>query len=81
MCRLKRSALFYERWVRAMKDRKIDITELFGYDPGMLSAAQHDDWFIENTEPRPGEHYKPVKEIEEMMGQFVCQWLLCQSSR
>jgi hypothetical protein len=62
-----------ERWVRAMKDRMIDITELMGNDPGMLSAAQHDDWFINNTEPRPHENYRPVKAIEEMMGQFVCQ--------
>lgn len=63
----------YERWVRAMKDRMIDITELFRYDPGMLSAAQHDDWFIGNTEPHPSTYYRPVKVIEEMMGQFVSQ--------
>lgn len=63
----------YERWVKAMKDRMIDITELFGPDPGMLSATRHDDWFIGNTEPHPGKHYRPVKVIEEMMGQFLCQ--------
>jgi hypothetical protein len=63
----------YERWVRAMKDRMIDITELFGHDPGMLSAAQHDDWFIANTEPHVGEHYSPVKTIEERMDQFICK--------
>jgi hypothetical protein len=63
----------YERWVRAMKARMINVTELFGDDPGMLSAAQHDDWFIRNTEPHPGKHYRPVKVIEEMMDQFLCQ--------
>jgi hypothetical protein len=63
----------YERWVRAMKDRMIDITELFGHDLGMLSAARHDDWFIGNTEPHPSKHYRPVKVIEEMMGQLLCQ--------
>lgn len=63
----------YERWVRAMEDRKIDITELFGYDPRMLSAARHDDWFIENTEPHPGKYYKPLKVIEEMMDRFLSQ--------
>lgn len=60
-----------ERWVKAMKDRLIDITELLGNDTGMLSAAQHDDWFIENSEPRPNRNYRPIKAIEEMMGQFV----------
>jgi hypothetical protein len=59
------------RWIRAMKDRKIDLEELLRNDPGMLSAAQHDDWFIENTEPRLSKCYKPVKGIEEMMDQFV----------
>jgi len=62
----------YEQWVRAMKDRMIDIAELFGHDPGTLSAAQDDDWFIENTEPHPSK-YRPVKVIEEMMGQFLCE--------
>ena len=56
-----------------MKDRMIDITELFGHDPDMLSAAQHDDWFIENTEPHPDKNYRPVPAIEEKMGQFVHQ--------
>lgn len=62
-----------ERWVSAMKDRMIDVTELLGSDPGMLSAAHHDDWFIENTEPRPNKNYGPVEAIEEIMGQFVRQ--------
>jgi hypothetical protein len=60
-----------KRWVRAMKDRAIDLEELLANDPGMLGAARHDDWFIENTEPRPSKNYKPVKAIEEIMGQFV----------
>jgi hypothetical protein len=55
----------------AMNDRMIDLEELLGNDPGMLGAAQHDDWFIENTEPRPSKFYRPLKAIEEMMDQFV----------
>ncbi len=62
-----------EKWISAMKDRMIDVTELLGNDPGMLSAAQHGDWFIENTEPHPDKNYRPVTAIEEMMGQFVRQ--------
>jgi D-isomer specific 2-hydroxyacid dehydrogenase, NAD binding domain len=60
-------------WVRAMKDRTIDLEELLVTNPDMLGAAQHDDWFVQNTEPRSGKHYKPVKVIEEMMDQFVHQ--------
>ena len=66
----KAQRFVYERWVKAMKDRMID-TDRYGYDPHLLSAVQHDDWFIENTEPRPNEHYKPVKSVEMLMDQFV----------
>jgi hypothetical protein len=63
-------AFVYEHWIRAMKDRGIDFTELFGSNQG---ASHADDWFIENSEPRPGNRYRPVKEIEEMMGRLVCR--------
>ena len=63
----------YERWVGAMKDRRIDFAELFEPDPGMLSAAHEDSWFIENSEPHPGDHYRPVKAIEDRMDEFICQ--------
>jgi len=69
----KAQRFLYERWIGVMKDRMIDITDRFDYDPGLLKAAQHDDWFIDNTEPRPTGHYKPVEAVEELMDQFVCQ--------
>jgi hypothetical protein len=62
-------AFVYEHWIQAMKDRRIDFTELFGSNQG---ASHPDDWFIENSEPR-GNRYRPVKEIEEMMGRLVCR--------
>ena len=51
-----------------MKDLKIDIVELFGYDRRLLRAAQHDDWFAKNTEPHPGNQYTPLRRLEEEMG-------------
>lgn len=63
----------YERWVRAMNDRRIEITDRFGYDPDLLRAVEHDAWFSENTEPRPGAHYRPAKRVEELMEQFIYQ--------
>jgi len=62
-----------ERWVEAMKDRMIDITQLLGNDAGVLSAARYDDWFIKTSEPRPGKHYRPVKALEKRMAQFIRQ--------
>jgi hypothetical protein len=63
----------YDRWLRAMKDRRIDFTKLFGHDPGPLRTGHDNDWFTENSEPHPGDHYRPLKEVEEMMGELVCR--------
>ena len=67
----KAQRFVYERWARTMKDRMIDITDRYGYDPHLPSALQHDDWFIETTEPHPNERYRPVKSVENLMDQFV----------
>ena len=64
----------YERWVRAMKDRMIDFTELFGRDS---SVSHPEDWYIENTEPHASDHYRPVNAIEEMMDELICARLFC----
>lgn len=57
----------YERWVRAIKDRMIDFTKLFGHDSGMF---HHNDWYLENTEPHASDHYRPAEVIEEMMSEL-----------
>jgi hypothetical protein len=69
----KAQRFVYERWIRAMKDQMIDVMNRFDYDSDLLKAAEHDDWFIKNTEPHPAEDYRPVKPVEELMDQFVCQ--------
>ena len=61
----------YKEWRRAMRNLKIDIVKLFGYDPGMLSAAEHDDWFAKNSEPHPSPDYAPLKILEKEMDQFA----------
>ena len=67
----KAQRFVYERWVRAMRDRMIDITSYFDYDPNLLRAILPDNWFVENSEPRPDTHYKPAEAIEEMMDQLL----------
>jgi hypothetical protein len=62
----------FERWLRTMKERNVDIVELFGYDQAVLSAAQQDHWFTCNTEPHPSEQYTPIRQLEEMMERFIC---------
>ena len=67
----KAQRFVFERWVRAMKDRMIDITSYFDYDPNFLRTIRHDNWFVENSEPRPGTNYQPVEAVEELMDQFI----------
>ena len=66
----------YESWMRAMKDRRIDFTQLF--ERGS-STSNHDDWYIQNTEPHPSNDYRPIEAIEEMMEQLTCQGCLVKT--
>jgi hypothetical protein len=61
-----------ETWLSTMKDMKIDLVNLFGYDPAMLRFAQNDFWLERNSEPHPGADYVPFRTLEEEMDQFVC---------
>ena len=72
--------LIYEEWLRAMRNLRIDIAEFFGYDPALLRAAQHDDWFARNSEPQPGNQYTPLRRLEEEMDQFGCDECNLKSS-
>jgi hypothetical protein len=61
----------YETWLRAMRDRGIDVRKRYGYDPAMLRAAKHNRWFVDNTEPNPGAGYEPRSGIEDVMRHIV----------
>jgi hypothetical protein len=66
-----------KQWISAMNKKGIDIAQLFGYGAAILSVAEHDDWLIDNTEPRSDGHYKPAKAVEEKMERFVREdWLV-----
>jgi hypothetical protein len=71
----------YEEWLNAMKDMKIDLVDLFAYDPALLRAAQHDIWFETNSEPHPGNQYLPLRTLEMEMDQLVCQEYNVKSPR
>ena len=69
----KAQCFVFKEWVSAMKGQGVDIAQLFGYDPALLNAAEHSDWLGENTQPRPGPHYKPPPAIEDKMRRFLCE--------
>jgi hypothetical protein len=62
----------YEEWLRVMRDSKIDLVELFAYEPALLRAAQEHAWFAKNSEPRARDKYEPPRTPEAEIDQFVC---------
>lgn len=62
----------YEEWLRAMKALKLDLVGFFGYDRGMLSAAQHEAWFAKHSEPHPGFQDLSLRTLEEEMSRLFC---------
>jgi hypothetical protein len=71
----------YGEWLNAMKDMKLDLVDLFAYDPATLRAAQQDSWFEKNSEPQPDNQYVPFRTLEMEMDQLVCQECHLKSPR
>lgn len=60
-------------WVWALKNRGIDILNLYNYDLALLTATQHSGWFVENTEPRSIPGPGPGERVEDMMKAIVAE--------
>ena len=60
----------YKTWLRAMRDRSIDVRERYGYDSEIFRAASYSKWFVDNTEPHPDSGYEPASRTEEVMRQI-----------
>jgi hypothetical protein len=41
----------YETWLTAMKGRRIDLHQMYGFDPSVLEAARRLWWFSTHSEP------------------------------
>lgn len=63
----KAQRFVYEQWLKAMSDRQIDLIETFGYDRALFTAAQQDDWFVTNSEPRTGNRNTHLRILEDTM--------------
>jgi len=61
----------FETWLTAMKKQSVDVRKCYGYDSAMLSAAKHNKWLVENTEPNPGAGYEPNRSIEDVMRRII----------
>jgi hypothetical protein len=41
----------YETWLGTMKSRGVDLSETYGWDPALLTAAENLSWFRKRSEP------------------------------
>jgi len=57
----------YKTWLKAMRDRSIDVRERYGYDSEIFRAASCSKWFVDNTEPHLDSSYEPASRTEEVM--------------
>jgi hypothetical protein len=57
----------YDLWLRAMKNRGVDIRSLYGYDTSLLTATQRTGWLAEHTEPRMHASNGSGDRVEEIM--------------
>ena len=68
----------FEEWLSVMRALKIDLVTMFGYHPVILSAAQHEAWFAQNSEPYSRYQDLSLRTVEEEMNQLFC--LECNQS-
>jgi hypothetical protein len=56
-----------------MKEQGNNLTERFGYDAGLLNAAQQSEWLGENSDPPGDEQDERTRTIEGLMKRFIGQ--------
>ena len=61
----------YETWLTAMKGRRIDLSQVYGFDPSVLEAARRHWWFSTNSEPQPSTSADTNSIVENLMACIV----------
>jgi hypothetical protein len=57
----------FQSWLRAMRDRHVDVGKVYGYDPAMLEATKQSSWFVDSPEGELGKRYEASRETEDVM--------------
>jgi D-isomer specific 2-hydroxyacid dehydrogenase-like protein len=61
----------FDGWIRTMREQGINLIELFGYEEQMLSEAQHEHWFSENTDLAVSGLNETATAAEDLMERFL----------
>lgn len=63
----------YETWLSAMKGNRLDLHQVYGFDPELLQAARRRSWFFNYSEPQPSLAREPNLMIEQLMARIVAE--------
>ncbi len=61
----------YETWLTTMKGRRIDLHEVYGFDPNVLQAARRGWWFLDHSQPQPSLTDEGNLIVENLMARMV----------
>lgn len=61
----------FETWLRAMEEQRIDVREIYDYDPAVLEATKRRDWFADYSEPGSRLGNGSITRLEAVMSRMV----------
>lgn len=61
----------YKTWLTAMKGRRLDLHQVYGFDPSLLQAARRPWWFSIHSQPQPSFTADANLIVENRMARMV----------
>jgi hypothetical protein len=64
-------SFIYETWLTAMKGRRIDLHQVYGFDPSLLRATRQRWWFFNHSQPHPPLSFDSNLAVENVMAHLI----------
>jgi hypothetical protein len=61
----------YETWLTAMKSRRIDLPQVYGFNRSLLQAARQRWWFFNHSQPQPSLSFDSNLAVENLMADII----------
>ena len=64
-------SFIYETWLTSMKGRRIDLHQVYGFEPNLLEAAKRRSWFFDHSQPQPSSESNLT--VEKLMAHIMTE--------
>ena len=64
-------SFIYETWLTAMKGRRLDLHQVYGFDPDLLRATRQRWWFFNHSQPHPSLSLASNLAVENVMAHII----------